>query len=223
MSFFLSIDLLSFVYHFVDKMPNKKSENVQTGTSTLTLLFVAIAGGIIAVSLQPVILLLYSHLGVPTVSMSYQQLPSEVIREQIPTTTVAPVVTTKKPESATTTTTTTTTVRSILVENDPTVDEDPIFLKDEPVTIKIPESTTVKPVVTEKPKAKDTKKVDKSEKKSQSVKFEKVNQEPEIIDVTGRNKQIPDAVKNFKPTKISMFIHILTFHKQEKKASYFYH
>jgi len=206
-------------------MPNKKSENVQTGTSTLTLLFVAIAGGVIAVSLQPVILLLYSHLGVPTVSMSYQQLPSEVTREQIPTTTVAPSVTTKKPES-TTTTTTTTTVKSILVENDPTVDEEPIFLKDEPVTIKIPESTTVKPVVTEKPKeskAKDTKKVDKSEVKSESVKFEKVKQEPEIIDVTGRNKQIPDAVKNFKPIKISMFIHIITFHKQEKKASDFYH
>jgi hypothetical protein len=187
-------------------MPKEETKPVQTGTSTLTLLLVAIAGGIVAVSLQPLILLLYSHLGVPTTPIYYQQPSSGITVEQIPTTTVVPVVTTQKIE-----TTTTSTVKSTTVKNDPTVDEDPIFLKDEPLTIKFPESTTVKPIVNEKPKtskAYDKKKVDKSEEISKPVKLKKPTQQPEIIDVTGRNKQIPDEVKNFKSTRISMFIHI---------------
>jgi hypothetical protein len=214
---------------FIDKMPNEQTKNVQTGgTSTLTLLLVAIAGGIIAVSLQPLILLLYSHLGIPTTPMYYQQSPSKITVEQVPTTTVATIVTTQKIETTTTRpikstttvvttqkmgTTTTPPIESTTVKNDPTIDEEPIFLKDEPLTIKFPESTTVKPVVNEKTKqskADNTKKVDKSEEKSQPVKFNKAPQQPEIIDITGRNKQIPDEVKNFKSTRISMFIHIET-------------
>jgi len=210
-------------------MPNEQIKNVQTGgTSTLTLLLVAIAGGIIAVSLQPLILLLYSHLGIPTTPMYYQQSPSKITVEQVPITTVAPVVTTQKIETTTTRpikstttvvttqkmgTTTTPPIESTTVKNDPTIDEEPIFLKDEPLTIKFPESTTVKPVVNEKTKqskADNTKKVDKSEEKSQPVKLNKAPQQPEIIDITGRNKQIPDEVKNFKSTRISMFIHIET-------------
>jgi hypothetical protein len=80
------------------------------------------------------------------------------------------------------------------------VDEEPIIIKDEPVTIKFPQSTTVKPAIHEKPK------VDKSEEAPKSIKFKKAAQQPELIDITGRNKQIPDEVKNFKSTRISMFI-----------------
>ena len=197
-------------FHFVDKMP---TETVQKGTSTLTLLFVAIAGGIIAVSLQPVILILYSHLGIPTAPLSYQQPSNEIIYEKVPTTTT--IVTTQRVETTTAittrkieTTTVTTTEKPALVKNDPTVDEEPIILRDEPLTIKIPELTTAKPVVTEKPKkSSDTKKVPKSEEASQPVNLKKANAQPEIVDVTGRNKQIPDEVKNFKSTKISTFTH----------------
>jgi hypothetical protein len=117
------------------------------------------------------------------------------------------VITTQKIQ-----TTTMSTLRSTTVKNDPTVDEEPIYLKDEPLTIKMPESTTTaKPIVKEKPKqskASDTKKADKSEETSQSIKLKKASQQPEIIDVTGRNKQIPDEVKNFKSTRISTCIHI---------------
>jgi hypothetical protein len=219
-------------------MPKEKTEIVQKGTSTLTLLLVAIAGGIIAVSLQPFILLLYSHLGVPTTLAPYQQSSAEITPLQASTTTTfVPVVTTKKTETTTTTTTTTTmtttttittatttttTVKTTLVQNDPTVDEEPIILKEEPLTIKIPASTTTttpKPIVNEKPKASDTKKVDKSEKESENIKLKKMDQQPELIDVTGRNKQIPDEVKNFKSTKISMSIPILTFTKAKKRIS----
>jgi hypothetical protein len=174
---------------------NEESKIVQTGTSTLTLLFVAIAGGIVAVSLQPLILVLYSHLGLPTTTpISYPTLSSGIPVEQIPTTTI---VTTKKVETTTTSTMKTTTAA---VKNDPTVDEEPIIIKDEPVTIKFPQSTTVKPAIHEKPK------VDKSEEAPKSIKFKKAAQQPELIDITGRNKQIPDEVKNFKSTRISMFI-----------------
>jgi hypothetical protein len=173
-------------------MPKKEEiKIVQTGTSTLTLLLVAIAGGIIAVSFQPLILVLYSHIGLPTTPISYQPPSSGIIVEQIPTTTT--IVTTKKVE-----TTTTSTMKTTTAKNDLTVDEEPLFLKDEPVTIKLPQSTTVKPVVHEKLK------VDKSDEASQSIKFKKVAQQPELIDVTGRNKEIPDEVKNFKSTRISM-------------------
>jgi hypothetical protein len=208
------------VTFFVDKMPKEKTEIVQQGTSTLTLLLVAIAGGIVAVSLQPLVLLLYSHLGVPTTLTSYQQsFTTEMTPSQPPTTTIAPVVTTEKIKATTATTTTTiatttatiatTTVKTIVIKNDPTVDEEPIYLKDEPVTIKIPPSTTTaKPIVNEKPKASETKKVDKSDEASQTIKLKKVDQQPELIDVTGRNKEVPEEVKNFKSTRISMSIHI---------------
>jgi hypothetical protein len=175
-------------------MPKKEEiKIVQTGTSTLTLLIVAIAGGIIAVSFQPLILVLYSHIGLPTTPISYQPPSSGIIVEQIPTTTTTTtIVTTKKVE-----TTTTSTMKTTTAKNDLTVDEEPLFLKDEPVTIKLPQSTTVKPVVHEKLK------VDKSDEASQSIKFKKVAQQPELIDVTGRNKEIPDEVKNFKSTRIN--------------------
>lgn len=188
-------------FFFLDKMPKEEIKTVQTGTSTLTLLLVAIIGGIVAISLQPLILLLYSHLGIPTAPISYQQAPSGMPVEQIPTTTI---VTTQKIETRTTASI----IKSTTVQNDLTVDEEPIFLKDEPITIKLPESTTVKPVVTDKPKSSKSKKTDKSEEKSESIKLKKESQQPELIDITGRNKQIPDEVKNFKATKISMSIHI---------------
>ncbi|CAF3878324.1 unnamed protein product, partial [Adineta steineri] len=218
-----------FAKLFSNKMPEKKTVTVQTGTSTLTLLLVAIAGGIVAVSLQPLILLAYSHVGLQIIPTSYSRSPNTIPFEQVSTslpltTTVEPGITTMEQEmttpattasssppstttTATTTITTTTTAKSIVIRNDPTVDEDPIYLKDESLTIKVPETTTVKPIVTEKPKeskSTDKKKVDKSEKTSQSVKLEKVPQSPEIIDVTGRNKEIPDEVKNFKSTRINM-------------------
>ncbi|CAF0832575.1 unnamed protein product [Rotaria sp. Silwood1] len=187
-------------------MPKEKSENVQQGTSTLTLLLVAIVGGIVAVSLQPLILVLYSHLGVPTIPIAYQESSIMKASEQVLTTTSTPIVaTTKKPE-----TTTTSTTKSTIEKNDLTVDEEPILLKDEPITIKFPESTTTttaKPIVKEKPKqskTSNTKKVDKSEQISQPVKLKKTNQQPDIIDVTGRNKEIPDEVKNFKSSRINM-------------------
>ena len=187
-------------------LEKEQAKNVQTGTSTLTLLLVAVLGGIVAVSLQPLILLLYSHLGIPTALIAYQPPSSGIMVEQIPTTTI---VTTEKVETVTTTTTVVTTAKAqtttMTSKNDPTVDEEPILLRDEPVTIKIPASTTVKPVMQEKPKKS---KVDKSEEISQSIKLKKTTQQPELIDVTGRNKQIPDEVKNFKPTRISMFIPI---------------
>ena len=47
-------------------MPNEKLANVPTGHSTVTLLLVAVAGGIVAVSLQPLILGLYAQLGLTT-------------------------------------------------------------------------------------------------------------------------------------------------------------
>lgn len=175
-------------------------ETVQKGTSTLTLLLVAIIGGIVALALQPLILLLYSHLGIPTVPISsYQQKSNEVPVEQVsPTTTI---VTTQKIE--TTTTTVASIIQSTTIANDPTVDEDPIYIKEEPVTIKVPKTTTTpKPVVTEKPKPSKS----NNEKKSESKKSKEPSQQPEIIDVTGRNKQIPDEVRNFKATKISMSI-----------------
>jgi len=220
--FFLHIDLLDLLENvclvyvfFIDKMQKDQVKNVQTGTSTLTLLLVAIVGGIVAVSLQPLILLLYSRLGVPTAPIYYQQSPNGVPVEQVPkttttTTTVAPVVTTRKIE-----TTTPSTVKSTTVKNDLTVDEEPIILKDEPITIKLPESTTVKPIVNEKPKPNNKKKVDKSEEISQPVKLKKTPQQPEIVDVTGRNSEIPDEVKNFKSTRISMFIYISRLNKRK--------
>ncbi|CAF3021813.1 unnamed protein product [Rotaria sp. Silwood2] len=200
-------------------MPKGKSENVQTGTNTLTLLLVAIFGGIVAVSLQPLILLLYSHLGVPTISTAYKEpstvkapeqvlITTEKAPEQVLTTTTTPiVVTTKKPE-----TTTTSTTKSTIERNDLTVDEELIILKDEPITIKFPQSTTTttttaKPIVKEKSKQSkksDTTKDDKSEEVSQPVKIKKTTQQPNIIDVTGRNKEIPDEVKNFKSSRINM-------------------
>jgi len=195
-------------------MPKEQVQHVQTGTSTLTLLLVAIAGGIVAVSLQPLILLLYSQLGISTTPIYYQQSSSGITVEQVPTTTVAPVVTTQKIE-----TTTRSIVKSTTVPSDLTVDEEPIILKDEPLKIKLPESTTVKPVVNEKPKpskSNNIKKVDKSEEISQPVKLKKAPQQPEIIDVTGRNSEIPDEVKNFKSTRISMFIYISILTKRKR-------
>ncbi len=202
-------------------MPKEQVQHVQTGTSTLTLLLVAIAGGIVAVSLQPLILLLYSQLGITTTPIYYQQSSSGITVEQVPTTTVAPVVTTQKIE-----TTTRSIVKSTTVQSDLTVDEEPIILKDEPLTIKLPESTTVKPVVNEKSKpskSNNIKNVDKSEEISQPVKLKKAPQQPEIIDVTGRNSQIPDEVKNFKSTRISTFIYIsiLTKRKRISHLSFF--
>jgi cytoskeletal protein RodZ len=210
-----------FTFFFIDKMPKEQVQHVQTGTSTLTLLLVAIAGGIVAVSLQPLILLLYSQLGITTTPIYYQQSSSGITVEQVPTTTVAPVVTTQKIE-----TTTRSIVKSTTVQSDLTVDEEPIILKDEPLTIKLPESTTVKPVVNEKSKpskSNNIKNVDKSEEISQPVKLKKAPQQPEIIDVTGRNSQIPDEVKNFKSTRISTFIYIsiLTKRKRISHLSFF--
>jgi len=217
MSFFLHIDLLDLLENvflvyvfFIDKMQKDQVKNVQTGTSTLTLLLVAIVGGIVAVSLQPLILLLYSQLGIPTTPIYHQQSSSGITVEQVPTTTVSPVVTTQKIE-----TTTRSTVKSTTIKNDLTVDEEPIILKDEPITIKLPESTTVKPIVNEKPKPNNKKKVDKSEEISQPVKLKKAPQQPEIVDVTGRNSEIPDEVKNFKSTRISMFIYISRLNKRK--------
>jgi hypothetical protein len=56
-------------------------------------------------------------------------------------------------------------------------------------------------VVTEAPA---TKKVQAPEESSRPTKAKKATQPPELIDVTGRNTQIPDAVKNFQSTRISM-------------------
>lgn len=152
--------------------------NVQTGTSTLTLLLVAIAGGIIALSLQPLVLILYSYLGLPTVPIAYQT--SSMPIEQ---TTIIPTPTT------TTTTMTTTVVTTqkvqtttITMKNDPTIDEEPV----------IREQT----------------KVAQPEDASQSNKFKEAAQQPQLIDVTGRNKEIPDEVKNFQSTRISRCISI---------------
>ncbi|UJR27837.1 hypothetical protein I4U23_009103 [Adineta vaga] len=176
---------------------------------TITLLLVAIAGGVIAVSLQPLVLLFYSNIGVQITPLFNQQTPYVAPIEQTTTVSPLPTTTTAVPEIIIEElkTTLTTTVKATTVKNDPTVDEEPIYLKDEPLTIKVPESTTVKPPVTEKPKEskpKTQKKSEKSEEGSERVKLEKASQQPEIIDVTGRNKEIPDAVKNFKSTKINM-------------------
>lgn len=191
-------------------MSGRQKENVQTGTSAFTLLIVAIAGGVIAVSLQPLILALYSNIGLQIAPLLSQQTTTVTT---LTTTAAAPVVTSKVPKTTTTTTTfatttmTTTTVKASVVKNDPTVDEELIFLKEEPLTVKFPEATS------EKSKESTTKTPPKSEEttsKSQRVKLEKVPQQPEIIDVTGRNKEIPDVVKNFKSTTISMFLNIYT-------------
>ena len=183
-------------------MPKEKIGSA--GTSTLTLLFVAIAGGIVAVSLQPLILAVYSHLGVPTAPPTfYPQTTTEATPEALVTTTTTYMTTTVAPEVTVeySTTTTTTTTPLSAARNDPTVDEEPIWLKNESVTIKLPESTTVKSVVTEAPA---TKKVQAPEETTRPTKVKKATQPPELIDVTGRNTQIPDAVKNFQSTRISM-------------------
>ncbi|CAF4433548.1 unnamed protein product, partial [Adineta steineri] len=91
-------------------MPEKKTVTVQTGTSTLTLLLVAIAGGIVAVSLQPLILLAYSHFGLQIIPTSYSQSPDTIPFEQVSTslpltTTVEPAITTMEQEMTTSTTT----------------------------------------------------------------------------------------------------------------------
>ena len=198
------LDLLGYIYictlhiPFVDQMSKERSRNVPTNTSTLTLLLMAIAGGLIALSLQPLVLLFYSRLGVPTMPLFYQQSSNEMALEQMTSTiatTVAPI------------TTTISIIKSTLENNDLATDEEPLLLKDKPLTITISESTTVKSIVNEKSKqskSSHTRTVDKSEEEmSQPVKLKKTNQQPEIIDVTGRNKQIPDEVKNFKSTRIS--------------------
>lgn len=141
-------------------------QNVQTGTSTLTLLIVAIAGGIIALSLQPLVLILYSYLGLPTVPITYQ--PPSIPIEQ---TTIIPITTTTV---ATTQQVQTTTVT---MKNDPTVDEELVV--------------------------REQSKVSQAEDASQSNKLKKATQQPQLIDITGRNKEIPDEVKNFQSTRIS--------------------
>ena len=135
-------------------------KDVQTSTSTLTLLLVAIAGGIIALSLQPFVFMLYSYLGVSTSSILYQ--PPII-------TTTTTVTTTQKVQTTT-----------IMVKNDPTIDEELVVHEQSKVN-----------------QAKDT---------SASIKLNKVDQQPQLIDVTGRNKQIPDEVKNFQSTTISKYI-----------------
>ena len=143
-------------------------QNVQTGTSTLTLLLVAIAGGIIALSLQPLVLILYSYLGLPTVPIAYQ--PSSMPIEQTTmTTTTTTVVTTQKVQTTT-----------VTMKNDPTIDEEPVV--------------------------REQVKVAQAEDASQSNNFKKAAQQPQLIDVTGRNKEIPDEVKNFQSTRISRCI-----------------
>ncbi|CAF0823629.1 unnamed protein product [Adineta ricciae] len=198
-----------FTTAFSNKMSGKKkAENVQTGTSASTLLIVAIAGGVIAVSLQPLILALYSNIGSQIAVLLNQQPPNVIPIQQtttvatLTTTAAVSVVTSKVPKTTTATTTaatTTTTAKTPVVKNDPTVDEEPILLKDEPLTVKFPETTTEKP---KEPKT--SPKSEETTSKSQRVKLEKVPQQPEIIDVTGRNKEIPDAVKNFKSVTINM-------------------
>lgn len=168
-------------------MPKEQVQIIHTSTSPLTLLLVAIAGGIIAVSFQPLIVLLYSHLGISTVPISYQPIASKEIVEQTLTTTMTTKTTTSTTIITTTTTETTKTTTATTVRNDPTVDEEPVLLKNEPIKIDIPVSTTPKPKA----------------KKIEPVKTKKTVEQPEIIDVTGRNKEIPDEVKNFKPTQIS--------------------
>ena len=186
-------------------MPKQKIDNISTGTSTLTLLFVAFIGGLIAVLLQPFIHLLYSQIGISTMPVAYQHLPNPITLEPTLTTTIVSIATTIKPES----TTTISMRKSALDTNDPTIDEEIILLKDKPLNIKHSESTTIKSTVNDKSKQSkiDQKKTsDKSEDIPQSVKLKKVNQQPELIDVTGRNKHIPDEVKNFKSMRISKYI-----------------
>ena len=178
-------------------MPKEKVVSA-AGTSTWKLLLVAIAGGIVAVSLQPLILVAYAHFGVPTIPTFNRQTTTEATPEAVLTTTTTFMTTTAAPEVTVEYSTTTSLPP---VRNDPTIDEEPILLKNESVTMTLPESTTVKSVPTEAPA---TKKVQAPEEPSRPARVKKATQPPELIDVTGRNTQIPDVVKNFQSTRISM-------------------
>jgi hypothetical protein len=212
---------------------DKPAHVVAQGSNKWTLLFVAITGGIVAVSLQPLIFAFYAYIGLSPASIFHHN-PSEVIHSRTLPSTAMPLTTmmtsTVSFERQTTTsavplTTMTTTMMTTTVSFeretttrtvplttsttvvDLTVDEEPLTLRDEPLVIKLPPSTTVKPVTITTPKSttSETKKRTKSVDESQTAPMKTVDQTPELIDVTGRNRDIPDEVKNFKSTRISMY------------------
>lgn len=193
-------------------MPKTKPVVESSGSNTMTLILVAFLGGLIAVALQPLIIIFYARIGLSTESI-YQQ-PSPIPTQTMISTTIVTTTIESIQQTATTTTRTTTKTTTVATPlNDPTVDEEPIILKNEPIKIELTPTSSTKTTTattttttTKTPSKEERRKNEKREERPKSEKKKKKSEEsPQLIDVTGRTTEIPDEVKNFKSTRISKY------------------